>query len=436
MAACLAHSGHTVIGVDTNATKVELMNEGRCLIVEPGLDPILMEENRAGRLRATTDPIEAVQNSDVSFICVGTPSLRAGRLGLESVEGVSEQLGAALAMKGQWHTIAVRSTVLPGTIESTVIPIIERVSRKNAEQNFAVCSNPEFIREGTAVEDFFNPPFTILGAMDSKRLKPIRDIYDSVPGKVFETSIRGAEMVKYACNAFHAVKIDFANEIGSLARELDVDPHEVMDIVCADTKLNISRKYLRPGFAFGGSCLPKDISALTHCAKQRDLVLPLLQSVLPSNRAHIDRALELILGCGKRTVGFLGLSFKSGTDDLRESAPLYLIKRLLGEGCQILIYDRSVSRSFIHGANRRFAETEIPHIFSLLRSTLNEVIKESEVIVVGNDDAEYMSVPEKMSPGQQLIDLVEIRWPSRPAATVVDHTPEELEALYPNPKRA
>jgi GDP-mannose 6-dehydrogenase len=412
-----------------------LLNEGRCLIVEPGLDSILPEEHRAGRLRATTDPVEAVLNSDVSFICVGTPSLRAGRLGLASVEGVSEQLGAALALKEQWHTVAVRSTVLPGTIESVVIPIIERVSGKRAEHDFAVCANPEFIREGTAVDDFFNPPFTILGALNTQRLKPIRDIYESVPGTVFETSIRGAEMVKYACNAFHAVKIDFANEIGSLARELGVDPNEVMDIVCADTKLNISKRYLRPGFAFGGSCLPKDIGALTHCARQRDLVLPLLQSVLPSNRAHIDRAMELILSSGKRTVGFLGLSFKSGTDDLRESAPLHLIKRLLGEGCQILIYDRSVSQSLIHGANRRFAETEIPHIFSLLRPTLNEIIKDSEVIVIGNSDEEYTGVPDLMRPGQQLIDLVGTRWPSRQLLTSVEHTPEP-ELHYPDSKRA
>jgi GDP-mannose 6-dehydrogenase len=417
MSACLARFGHEVIGVDTNQGKVESLNEGRSFIVEPNLDAIIAAEHRAGRLRATTDPAEAIRDSDMSFVCVGTPSLRAGKLNLSSVERVCDQIGIALAEKNNWHTIVIRSTVLPGTIEAVAIPTIERNSCKRAGRDFAVCANPEFIREGTAIEDFFHPPFTVMGAHDLRLLAPVRDVYGSLPGPVFETSIRVAEMVKYACNAFHALKIDFANEIGTLSRELEVDPDEVMEVVCADTKLNISRAYLKPGFAFGGSCLPKDVGALVHCARQRDLTLPLLQSILPSNQAHIERAMESILAFGKKRIGLLGLSFKSGTDDLRESASLQLIKRLIGDGCHVLVYDRSVCRSLVQGANRLFAETEIPHIFSLIRPTIEEVVRESEVLVIGNHDDEYLRIGELVADGQQIVDLVGIRRSSdRPGA--------------------
>jgi GDP-mannose 6-dehydrogenase len=428
-AACLAHLGHDVIGVDTNHVKVELLKEGRCLMVEPELDSILAAEYAAGRLKATTDALDAIQNSDISFVCVGTPSLRAGRLDLSSVVRVSQELGAALAKKDGWHTIAIRSTVLPGTIESVVVPSIERNSGRRAGVDFAVCANPEFIREGTAIQDFFHPPFTVLGACESRFVAPLREVCSPLPGPVFETSIRNAEMVKYACNAFHALKIDFANEIGSMSRALGVDPNEVMDVVCADTKLNISRAYLKPGFAFGGSCLPKDVGALAHYARQIDIALPLLQSVLPSNQAHIDRAMETILACGKRRIGFLGLSFKSGTDDLRESASLQLIKRLIGEGCYIMVYDRSVSRSFIHGANRRFAESEIPHVFSLLRPTIEEVIRGTDVIVISNNDEEYLRVRDLITPEHKIVDLVGVPWSSQLLRTAVQQTSDKRSAF-------
>ena len=423
MAACLAYLGHEVIGVDTNPVKVQLMNEGRSLIVEPNLDQITAAGHTGGKLRATANPVEAVCNSDVSFVCVGTPSLRSGKLGLDSIERVSEQLGTALTAKGEWHTIAVRSTVLPGTIESVAIPAVVRKSGKCVGNDFAVCSNPEFIREGTAIQDFFHPPFTIMGAQDSRWLAPLRDIYGPLSGPLFETSIRTAEMVKCTCNAFHALKVDFANEIGSLSRELGVNPEEVMEVVCADTKLNISRAYLRPGFAFGGSCLPKDVRALTHYARQVDLTLPLLQAILASNQAHVERAMDSILACGKRRIGFFGLSFKSGTDDLRESPALQLIKRLIGDGCQVQVYDRSVSSSFIHGANRLFAEAEIPHVFSLIRPTMQQVVNESEVIVIANNDDEYIRILDLVSADQQIVDLVGIRWSSRPVASTLptDH---------------
>jgi GDP-mannose 6-dehydrogenase len=424
MAACLAKLGHEVIGVDTNPAKVELLKEGRCLIVEPDLDPILAAGHRAGRISGTADAFEAVCGSDVSFVCVGTPSLRAGRLGLGSLERVSEEIGKALARKHRWHTIAIRSTVLPSTIESVVIPIIERKSGKLLGKDFAVCANPEFIREGTAVRDFFHPPFTVIGTQDPRFAEPLQEIYAALEATVFEISIRAAEMVKYTCNAFHALKIDFANEIGTLSRELGIDASQVMDVVCADTKLNISKAYLKPGFAFGGSCLPKDVAALAHRARQMEITLPLLQSILPSNQAHIDRALESIIALRKKKIGFMGLSFKSGTDDLRESAALYLIKRLLGDGCHIQVYDRSVSKSLIHGENRRFAEQEIPHIFSLLRPTMEEVIRNSEVIVIANNDEEYSRLFELITVRQEVIDLTGRRnVPHRSQTTVDEQIP-------------
>jgi GDP-mannose 6-dehydrogenase len=428
MAACLAYLGHEVIGIDSNPVKVKLLNEGRSLIVEPNLDLITTAGRSAGRLGATTDLEEAVRSSDVSFVCVGTPSLRSGKVCLDSVERVCQELGSVLAMKDQWHTVAIRSTVLPGTVESVVIPALEQNSGKRLGTDFAVCANPEFIREGTAIQDFFHPPFTVLGAQDPRWLAPLRDIYDDLPGPVLEAPIRTAEMVKYACNAFHALKIDFANEIGSLSREFGVDPHEVMNVMCADTKLNVSPAYLKPGFAFGGSCLPKDVRALAYYARQMDLTLPLLQAILPSNQAHIDRAMDAILAHGKKRIGFLGLSFKSGTDDLRESPTLQLIKRLIGDGCEALVYDRSVSRSFIHGANRVYAEAQIPHVFSLIRPTMEEVVQESEVIVIGNNDDEYIRIPDLVTADQQIVDLVGMRWSSRLPALTVPHFPDPTRA--------
>lgn len=409
MAGCLARLGHEVIGIDTNPVKVQLLNEGRSLIIEPGLDEMLSSQH-AGSARGTADVMDAVLQSDISFVCVGTPSSRSGRINLGSIQRVSEEIGAALAKKEGWHTIAIRSTVFPGTIESMVIPILEEKSGKRADVDFAVCANPEFIREGTAVRDFFNPPFTVIGAAGKQLAAPLHEIYATTPGRVFETSVRTAEMAKYACNAFHALKIDFANEIGSLARELGVNPDDVMEVLCADTKLNISPAYLKPGFAFGGSCLPKDVGALAHYARQADLSLPLLQSILPSNQAHIDRALESILATRKRRIGFFGLSFKSGTDDMRESGALQIVKRLLGEGCQVQVYDPNVSLSLIHGENRRYAETEIPHIFSLLRPAIEDVVATSEVLVIANNDDEYARVPELANPEQEIVNLAGVRW--------------------------
>lgn len=388
-AACLARLGHRVMGVDTNPTKVELLDCGRSPIVEPGMLELVAEGHRSCRLHATSDPVKAIADSELTFIAVGTPGLRNGRLDLSAIKRVSQEIGQALRTKSGYHWVVMRSTVLPGTVDSVVVPGLELASGKRAGADFAVCSNPEFLREGSAIADFLQPSLTLLGGQDPAHLEPLRSLYGSLPGRIVETTLGTAEMVKYVCNTWHAVKVDFANEMGTICQQLGVQADEVMKVFLADTKLNISSAYLKPGFAFGGSCLPKDVRAFAYRAKQMDLHLPLLEAVLSSNQAHIDRATELILLTRKKKIGFLGLSFKSGTDDLRESPLVQVVKRLLGEGRQILIYDRNVSWSCIHGANRQYAESEIPHIASLLRSQMDEVIQHAEVLVIGNRDEEY-----------------------------------------------
>src|SRR5215467_179089 len=382
-AACLAHAGNEVIGVDVNPAKIKAIESGQAPVLEPGLAELVAQSRSAGRLRVTTEVFSAVQQSDVSFICVGTPSLSNGRLDVNSVIRSCQDLGAALRSKNSFHTIVVRSTVLPGTAKSIVTPAIEAASEKRAGIDFAVCSNPEFTREGCAVADFLNPPITVLGADDLAHLDSLRNLYLGTPGRVFETSLGVAEMVKYVCNAFHALKVTFANEIGSLCSQLEVDASAVTEIFASDKKLNISKAYLEPGFAFGGSCLPKDVRALTYRAKQLDLDLPLLRAILPSNQAHLERAVEAVLATKRKRIGVLGLSFKAGTDDLRESPSVQLIKRLLGEGCEVQVWDKDVSLGRLTGSNRQFIDEEIPHIGALLSSDLEEVVKRAEVLVLG-----------------------------------------------------
>jgi GDP-mannose 6-dehydrogenase len=408
MSACLARLGHRVMGVDVNPLKVELLNSGRSPIREPEMDALVAEGHSSCHLHATLDACEAIAQSDISFLCVGTPSLRNGSLDLSSLERACEQIGQALATKKASHTVAVRSTVLPGSTETSVIPALERSSGKSAGRDFFVCSNPEFLREGTAIKDFFHPALTVLGALEPGHLGPLRAIYQELPGTIFETSLRSAEMLKYVCNAFHALKVDFANEIGTLCKAMGVPSTEVMNIFCADTRLNISPAYLQPGFAFGGSCLPKDVKALTYRAKQLDLQLPLLNAILPSNQAHIDQAVDRILAIGKRKIGCLGLSFKKDTDDLRESPLLLVIKRLLGEGCEVQIYDRNVSWSCVYGANRQFAESAIPHIASLLRPNIEQVVRSAEVIVIGNSDEEYSKIRQWLRSDQIILDFAHL----------------------------
>jgi GDP-mannose 6-dehydrogenase len=413
-AACFANLGHNVIGVDVSPTKVEALASGRSPIVEARVSELLEDGHKTGRIRATTEASVAVRESDVSFVCVGTPSQRSGKLDLGYVERVVREIGAALKQKKSHHVIVLRSTVLPGTTESLVIPALEDSSGLRAGKDFTVCYNPEFMREGCAVADFHQPPYTILGAQNPEHLAPLRELYKSVPGPVFETSIPVAEMVKYVSNAFHAVKVTFANEIGTLCQQLGVDTNTVTKIYTSDTKLNISPAYLSPGFAFGGSCLPKDLRALSYKAKELDIGLPMLESALRSNAVHVDRAIEAVLRTNQRKIAFLGLSFKSGTDDLRESPQVQMIKRLLGEGCHVKIWDQDVSLGRLAGSNRQYIEEVIPHIGSLLSSEFEDVVNSGEVVIIATK-IEKDRLVRSLKPSQTVIDLVNLDPANRPA---------------------
>jgi GDP-mannose 6-dehydrogenase len=413
-AACFAHQGHRVIGVDVSRPKVEMIEAGRSPIVEAQMNELVAAERESGRLRATCDAVQAVAQSELSFVAVGTPSQRNGKLDLRHVERVAGQIGEALKPKRSSHTVVVRSTMLPGSTESLVIPALEKTSGKRAGADFAVCYNPEFMREGSAVGDFAGPPYTVLGARTPDDLRRVRELYLDTPGELFETSIPIAEMVKYVSNAFHGLKVAFANEIGTLCKHLGADAEAVTRIFTSDTRLNISPAYLSPGFAFGGSCLPKDLRALAHRARELDLTLPLLESILPSNGEHLERAAEAVLATGKRKIAMLGLSFKSGTDDLRESPQVQLIKRLLGEGCRVRIWDPQVSLGQITGSNRQYIEEVIPHIGSLLSTEFEQVVKDGEVIVIGTRCVDNTQLSKWLGPQHQVIDLVNLETSRRP----------------------
>ena len=416
-AACLAYRGNKVIGVDLNRTKVEAMNSGTSPIVEPRVREIIAESHRADRLDATNSAETAVLNSEISILCVGTPSLGNGKLDLGNIAPVCREIGEILKKKNSFHLVVLRSTVLPGTAETIVVPTLEKASGKRIGEAFGVCVNPEFMREGTAVADFLEPAMTVIGAANSSHRAIVRDIYAWAPGLMFETSLRSAEMVKYVCNAWHAVKIAFANEVGTLARELEVDAESVMEIFASDTKLNISPTYLKPGFAFGGSCLPKDVRALNYRAKELDLKLPLFESIMPSNEEHLERAVDLVLQTGKRKIGMLGLSFKEATDDLRESPQVQLVKRLLGEGCEIQIWDDNVSLGRLIGSNREYIERVIPHIGSLLKEDLREVLRVAEAVVIGTRGIDRDLLQKSIRGDQVVIDLVNLEKSRRPQST-------------------
>jgi GDP-mannose 6-dehydrogenase len=382
-AACLARRGHEVRGVDSNPRKIELVNTGTTPVLENGLAELIAEETASGRLSATADASAAVGDSDISIICVGTPSASNGSLDLDAVERVSVSIGAGLRRCEQWHTVVVRSTVLPGTTETLVVPTLEESSGLRAGTDFGVAVNPEFLREGTAVADFEDPPKTVVGELDVDSGDAVAALYADLAAPLFRLPLRVAEMVKYADNAFHAVKIAFANEIGVLSRALGVDSHAVMEPFLADTRLNISTAYLRPGFAFGGSCLPKDLRALVYAARRADLDLPLLENVLPSNAHHLERTVDVVLGLGRRRVGLLGLAFKPGIDDLRESPLVELAETLVGKGYDLKIYDPAVSVSRLVGANREYMVEHLPHLSELLVDDLTDVLEHAEVCVVG-----------------------------------------------------
>jgi len=416
-AACLAHKGNRVTGVDLNPAKVEALQQGRSPIVEARVAELIVECHNSGLLHGTSDVASAVLGTDISFLCVGTPSLRNGRLDLGHIEPVCREIGEALRKKDSFHLVVLRSTVLPGTAESVVIPSLLKASGKQMGKDFGVCVNPEFMREGTAVADFLEPTITVIGAADAAHSSLLRNVYGWVPGQVFETSFRSAEMLKYVCNAWHAVKVSFANELGTLAKELEVDAEVVMQMFTADTKLNISPQYLKPGFAFGGSCLPKDVRALNYRAKELDLHLPLFQSIVPSNDEHLERAVEMVLETGKKKIGMLGLSFKAATDDLRESPQVQLVKRLLGEGRQVQIWDNTVSLGRLIGSNRQYIEEVIPHIVSLLSTSLADVLKGAEVVVIGTRGVDRDELHRSLRPDHMIIDLVNLERASRPATS-------------------
>ena len=407
-AACLADLGHEVIGVDVSQEKLAAIGAGRSPIVEEGLDDLMAAGVASGRIRTTADVASAIAESDVSLICVGTPSRANGSLDLTAVERVAESIGQALAEKGERHVVVARSTMLPGSTEEVVVPALERSSGRGLGEGMAVCYNPEFLREGSSIRDFRHPPFTVIGGTDASAMETVAQLYEGVAGPVIHVAVREAEMLKYVSNAFHALKISFANEIGLLCKTEGVDSHRVMDLFCQDEKLNISRAYLRPGFAFGGSCLPKDVRALVHHTRRRDLASPVLQAILPSNEEHIDTAFRMIRAAGSKRIGVLGLSFKAGTDDLRESPSVALVERLIGTGHDVRVLDGSVSFARLHGANRAYIEREIPHITSLMVDDLEAIIDHAEVIVVGNTSPEFQAVFEARRPGQRVIDLVRL----------------------------
>ncbi|MCO7564447.1 UDP-glucose/GDP-mannose dehydrogenase family protein [Pseudomonas sp. S 311-6] len=404
-AGCLSARGHHVLGVDISQAKIDLINQGKSPIVEPGLEQLLLDGVRQGRLRGTTDVQAAILTTDLSLLCVGTPSKKNGDLDLVYMEAVCREIGTALRDKDSRHTVVVRSTVLPGTVKNVVIPILEQHSGKLAGIDFGVAVNPEFLRESTAIQDYDFPAMTVIGELDSHSGDLLESLYQGLDAPVIRKSVEVAEMIKYTCNVWHATKVSFANEIGNIAKASGVDGREVMDVVCQDHKLNLSRYYLRPGFAFGGSCLPKDVRALTYRASQLDVEHPLLASIMASNRSQVEHAFDMIERQDKRKVALLGLAFKAGSDDLRESPLVTLAEKLIGKGYDLRIYDANVEYARVFGANRDYIESKIPHVSSLLHSDLERVIDEAEVIVLGNNDERFSRALEAGT-GKQVIDLV------------------------------
>lgn len=405
-AACFAREGHQVLGVDVSHAKVELINAGKATIVEEGIGELVASMVSSGRLAATTDARRAVLGTSISLICVGTPSRDNASLDLRYIQRVAEEIGTILRDKETPHLIVIRSTVLPGTIHDLVIPALTRFSGKRHGYEFHVCSNPEFLREGTSIRDFDEPPFTLIGSDDPAAAAAVQALYAGITAPVHLTDVRVAEMVKYACNCFHGLKVGFANEIGNVCKALDVDSHEVMRIFCEDRKLNISPYYLKPGFAFGGSCLPKDLRAIVYQAQQVDVDVPILRATLESNRKQIERAFKMIMATGHKQVGILGMSFKAGTDDMRESPMVALIEMLIGKGRELHIYDKDVSASRLIGANKEYIEREVPHIWELMRSSVDVVVAVSDTIVVGNGSAEFRTIRDQLRDGQIIVDLV------------------------------
>jgi GDP-mannose 6-dehydrogenase len=418
-AASLARVGHSVIGVETNAEKAAMINAGRSPIVEPGLEEVLAEVTAAGRLHATSFGVEAIAVTELALVCVGTPSRPNGQLNVDALERVAQEIGAALKHRKEPFTVVLRSTVLPGTLERVFIPALN-AGMGGPRADIHVAVNPEFMREGTALRDFAAPPLTLVGCEDETTADLLRSLYTGVDAPFVHTQVKTAEMVKYAANAWHALKVCFANEMGDVCAALGADAQEVMRIFRLDRKLNISEAYLRPGFAFGGSCLPKDLRALVHAATRADVPLPLLSAILPANAAQIRQAVDTVLATGKRRIGVVGLAFKAGTDDLRESPMVTLVEALIGKGCQVRILDRHVSVARLVGANRRYIQEEIPHIASLMCQTTVELLDHAEVLVIGNSGEEAALALQETGHHHIVVDLM--RGAIRP------HVPQQVEA--------
>jgi GDP-mannose 6-dehydrogenase len=407
-AGCLAQDGHEVVGVDPVQTKVDLINRGESPIIEAEIREIIAATVKSGRLGATQDSSHAIQHTDLSFVCVGTPSQPNGNLDLRYIRRICEQIGEALKSKSARHTVVIRSTILPGTMKKVVIPTLEEFSGKKAGADFGVCSNPEFLREGSAVKDFRSPPKTVIGELDEASGEILFELYSKIEAPLIRTDLETAEMIKYVDNSWHALKIGFANEIGNMCKSSGIDSHVVMNIFCQDRKLNISPAYLQPGFAFGGSCLPKDLRALSYLAKTHDLQLPILNSILASNEMQVVRGLELVTEKGQARVGILGFSFKAGTDDLRESPVIELIERLIGKGYDLRIYDKNVNIASLVGANRDFILNHIPHISRLMVPSIEAVLEHAQTVVIGTKDPEFEGVFERLHDDQRLVDFVRI----------------------------
>ncbi|PKQ40619.1 GDP-mannose dehydrogenase [Pseudomonas sp. YY-1] len=405
-AGCLSARGHEVIGVDVSQTKIDLINQGKSPIVEPGLAELLEAGVNSGLLRGTTDVAAAVLASELSFIAVGTPSKRNGDLDLGYMESVCKQIGTALRDKQERHTVVVRSTVLPGTVKNVVIPLIEAASGKKAGVDFGVATNPEFLRESTAIKDYDFPAMTVIGELDEQSGDLLQELYSELDAPIIRKSIEVAEMIKYTCNVWHAAKVTFANEIGNIAKAAGVDGREVMDVVCQDHKLNLSKYYMKPGFAFGGSCLPKDVRALSYRAGSLDVETPLISSLMRSNAAQVKKAFDIVTHYDKRRIGLLGLSFKAGTDDLRESPLVELAEMLIGKGYELRIFDSNVEYARVFGANKEYIESKIPHVSSLLCKELDEVVSQSDVLIIGNGEQRFAEVMNSVGDDKQIVDLV------------------------------
>lgn len=388
---CLAKNGHYVIGVDPNLTKVEQINSGKATIIEKDVDIIIAEQRAAGHISATSDNQLAIKESDISIIAVGTPSTDKGHLNLQYIFKVAENIGEALQKKDTFHIIAIRSTIMPGTCDKFAA-IVEKISGKKRNEDFAIVDNPEFLREGTAVQDYYNPPLTLIGSDNRKAAEKVAELYMQLPGEIIITELKIAEIMKYINNTYHALKISFSNEIGNICSELGIDSHKVMEIFCKDKQLNISPYYFKPGFAYGGSCLPKDLKGLQTLAHDIYVDVPVIDSIHKTNDLQIQRAIKLIYKYWDKKLGFLGLSFKAGTDDLRNSPAVSIIEALLGKGCDIVIYDKNINLAKLTGTNKEFIDSRIPHLSKLLVSEAEQLINDCDVIVINTKEPEFIKL--------------------------------------------